>query len=424
MSTIFAPITGFGGAVTVIRLSGPQAVAIAARLGGALPPPRHAALRRLRYGGEVIDTALVTLFPAPASYTGEDCVELSLHGGRAVRSAVAEALVELGARPAEPGEFSRRAFLNDRLDLLRAEAIADLIAAETAAQRRQAIAGGEALQAAATRWREALRGILARQEALIDFPDESLPADVETGLLGRIATLRDAMAEILGTAPRAERLREGLNFVIIGPPNAGKSSLLNRLGGAEIAIVSETPGTTRDAVSVRLDLGGVPVNITDTAGLREAENAIEDEGIRRARAHAAGADLVLNLAAPGQGFAQPPEGVETLRVATKSDLAPGSASGLAISAQTGAGMAELMGRLSEIAQRLTDTGGSPALARPRQIACVRETALALDRALANPEPELRGEDLRAAATALARLTGGIGVEEVLDAVFSSFCIGK
>ena len=381
-------------------------------------------LRRLRHGGEVLDTALVTLFPGPASYTGEDCVELSLHGGRAVRAAVAEALVELGARPAEPGEFSRRAFLNGRLDLLQAEATADLIAAETAAQRRQAIAGGEALQAVAPRWREALREILARQEALIDFPDENLPPGVEAELLGRIMSLRDAMTDILKTAPEAERLREGLNFVIIGPPNAGKSSLLNRLSGTDVAIVSETPGTTRDAISVRLDLGGVPVNITDTAGLREAENAIENEGIRRARAHATGADLVLSLAAPGQDFAELPFGVETLRVATKSDLGQRAGGGLAVSAQTGAGMAELMARLTEIASRLTDTGGSPALGRPRQSAGIRDTVLALDHALANPEPELRGEDLRAAATALARLSGSIGVEEVLDAVFGSFCIGK
>jgi tRNA modification GTPase len=428
MDSIFAPITGSGGAVTVIRLSGANALTVATQLARSLPKLRRAALRQLHHGGEVLDIAIVTAFPAPNSYTGEDCVEFSLHGGRAVRAAVTNALVSLGARPAEPGEFSRRAFLNGRIDLLQAEAIADLIAAETQAQRRLAIDGADSLQAACMTWRETLRHIIAQQEALIDFPDEDLPAHVEAGMLSGITTLRDEMDATLAAAPSAERLREGLEFVILGPPNAGKSTLLNALAGADIAIVSETPGTTRDAISVKLDLAGVPVHITDTAGLRETENSIEAEGIRRTRTRAADADLILSLAAPGQNFAKAPPDIETLRIATKSDafreeLAP-AGSALAISAQTGAGMAILLARLSEIAQRLTDTAGAPAPARPRQIACIRDTVEALNGALANTEPELRGEDLRAAASALARLTGSIGVEEILDAVFSGFCIGK
>lgn len=423
MSTIFAPITGPGGAVTLIRLSGGQAFAIARSLTPKLPAPRNAALRKLRHGGQTLDTALVTIFPAPNSYTGEDCVELALHGGRAVRAAVTRALTQLGARPAEPGEFSRRAFHNARLDLLQAEAIADLIAAETESQRRLAIGGADTLHRSCTIWRETLRHIIARQEALIDFPDEDLPPQVEADLLSSIETLSNELQTTLAAAPNAERLREGLEFVILGPPNAGKSTLLNRLAGADIAIVSETPGTTRDAISVKLDLAGIPVHITDTAGLREADNPIEAEGIRRTRTHAAKADLILNLAAPGQDFAPTPPGIETLRIATKSDLTPTAAT-LAISAQTGTGIPHLLATLTEIAERLTDLAGAPALARPRQIACIRDTATALTSALTNPEPELRGEDLRTAATSLARLTGTIGIDEILDAVFNSFCIGK
>jgi tRNA modification GTPase len=425
MSSIFAPITGNGGAVTVIRLSGPQALHIAEQLTQQLPNPRNAALRKLRHAGETLDTALVTIFPAPNSYTGEDCVEFSLHGGRAVRAAITNALLTLGARPAEPGEFSRRAFLNNRLDLLQAEAIADLIAAETQSQRRLALDGADALQTACATWRDSLRQVIAQQEALIDFPDEDLPPQVEASLLAGIANLHAQMQATLAAAPNAERLREGLEFVILGPPNAGKSTLINALAGADIAIVSETPGTTRDAISVKLDLSGIPVHITDTAGLRSTENPIEAEGIRRTESRAARADLILSLAAPGQVFAATPLGIETLHIATKSDLAPAPASAsFAISAQTGGGLSALLATLTKIAQRLTDFTGAPALARPRQIACIRDTAQALASALSNPAPELRGEDLRSAATALARLTGSIGVEEILDAVFGGFCIGK
>ncbi|WP_298263537.1 tRNA uridine-5-carboxymethylaminomethyl(34) synthesis GTPase MnmE, partial [Acidocella sp.] len=362
---------------------------------------------------------LVVTFPAPHSFTGEDCAELSLHGGRAVLAAVSGALTALGARYAEPGEFSRRAFENGRLDLLEAEAMADLIAAETEAQRRLAVAGADALHQACASWRERLRQLMARQEALIDFPDEDLPPEVDAALSAGIAALRDEMYVALAAAPAAERLREGLEFVILGPPNAGKSTLLNALAGEEIAIVSEAPGTTRDALGVRLDLGGVPVHLTDTAGLRDTADAIEAEGVRRARARAARADFLLLVAGPGDDFAPAPENIPHLRLRTKADLG-----GPGLSARTGAGMVELRARLAEAARELTDTKGGAALARPRQIACVRDTAAALGRALELSEPELRGEELRLAAAALARLVGGIAVEEVLDAVFSGFCIGK
>ncbi len=422
--TIFAPLTGRGGAVTLVRLSGPQALAIAVALAGALPKPRHAALRRLTHEGRVLDEALLTIFPAPHSFTGEDCAELSLHGGRAVWAAIAGALTALGARPAEAGEFSRRALYNGKLDLLGAEAMADLIAAETDAQRAQAVENMHGLMAAITGWREQLRQLIARQEALIDFPDEDLPPEIDAALVAGIARLRDDMQAALGAAPAAERLREGLEFVILGAPNAGKSTLLNALAGDDIAIVSDQPGTPRDALGVRVDLGGVPVHLTDTAGLRETTDQIEAEGVRRAKARAARADFLLLTAAPGEAFPQPPLGTPHLRLRTKSDLASSPGGDLALSAKTGQGLAALRARLIQAAHDLTDTKGAAALARPRQVACVRDAAQALTAALALDDPELRGEELRMAAHALARLAGAIGVEEVLDAVFSSFCIGK
>ncbi|MGE4480307.1 tRNA uridine-5-carboxymethylaminomethyl(34) synthesis GTPase MnmE [Acidocella sp.] len=425
MSTIFAPITGRGGAVATLRLSGPESFRIMRDMTGTPPPPRHAGLRRLRHGGKLLDEALVVMFPAPRSFTGEDVAEISIHGGRAVQAAVSEALVALGARPAEPGEFSRRAFETGRMDLLQAEAMADLIAAETQAQREQALEGG--VHEACAAWRESLRQLMARQEALIDFPDEDLPPEVEEALRAGIAALRDEMQAALYAAPAAERLREGLEFVILGAPNAGKSTLLNALAGEEVAIVSELPGTTRDAVGARVDLGGVPVRLTDTAGLRETGDVIEAEGVRRARARAERADFVILVAGPGGNFAPAPAGAAVLRVRTKADLPvdlADAAGELCVSAKTGAGLAALRARLVDEARTLTDNKGAAALARPRQVACVRDAVMALEMALALEEPELRAEELRAAAQGLARLAGGIGVEEILDAVFSGFCIGK
>ena len=296
MSTIFAPITGRGGAISTLRLSGPDTFKIIQALAGALPQPRRAALRKLRHDGALLDEALLVTFPAPRSFTGEDVAEISLHGGRAVLAVVSAALVALGARPAEPGEFSRRAFEHGRMDLLQAEAMADLIAAETEAQRRQALDAG--LHDQAADWRERLRQIIARQEALIDFPDEDLPPEVEANLLAGISDLRDEMQHGLHAAPAVSRLRVGLEFVILGAPNAGKSTLLNALAGEDVAIVSEIPGTTRDALGVRVDLGGVPVHLTDTAGVRETEDAIEAEGVRRAKAKAGAADFVILVAPP------------------------------------------------------------------------------------------------------------------------------
>jgi tRNA modification GTPase len=339
---------------------------------------------------------------------------------------MSEALLVAGARPAEAGEFSRTAFLNGRMDLLAAEAVADLVASETEAQRRLAIEGADALAAACAGWRERLRLVMGNQEALIDFPDEDLPVEVEARLLADVQALHDEMLAVLAASPKAERLREGLEFVILGPPNAGKSTLLNALAGEDVAIVSDIPGTTRDAIGVRVDLGGVAVRITDTAGVRTSDDAIEAEGVRRAVARSEKADLVIAVAAaPEPVFAKVPDGAEILYVVTKADLAEFAALGfLHVSAQTGDGMAELIKELTARALRLTDTKGAAALARPRQVACVRDTVAALQAALAAEAPELRAEELRAASTALGRLTGLIGVEEILDAVFSGFCIGK
>jgi tRNA modification GTPase len=425
--TIFAPITGRGGAVAVVRVSGGRALEILGGLVGKVPPARRVRLRWLKNGqGDLLDHALVTVFPGPGSFTGEDCVELALHGGRAVLAAVSDALVAAGARPAEPGEFSRRAFLNQRMDLLQAEAMADLISAETEAQRRLAVEGADALQSACERWRERLRLVMARQEALIDFPDEDLPADVVAGILDDVAMLRREMEAALAGARPAERLREGLEFVILGAPNAGKSTLLNALAGSEVAIVSDIPGTTRDAIGVRVDLDGVPVQVTDTAGLREAGDTIEAEGVRRARMRGAKADLVIAVAAaPDPVFPEFLSDAKVIYVVTKSDLMDFAPLGfLHVSALTGAGMAELVKALAREAGRLTDVAGAPALGRARQVACVRDVCEALARAVEADEPDLRGEELRVASAALGRLTGVIGVEEILDAVFSRFCIGK
>ena len=425
---IFAPASGVGGAILLLRLSGAGVARVIGALAGALPAPRRASLRSYRDGRSgIIDRGLLLWFPGPASVTGEDYAEFHLHGGRAVRAAMTAALLELGARPAEPGEFSRRAFLNGRLDLLEAEGIADLVDAETEAQRQLALdlAGG-AMSRAVGAWREALIGLMAQLAALIDFADEDLPADVEAAMLAAMAGLRDDIAAAIGAGLAAERLREGVEIVVLGAPNAGKSTLVNALAGEEVAIVSDIPGTTRDAIGVRLDLGGVPVRLVDTAGLRRSDDAIEAEGVRRAEAHARRADLLLLCgAAPDFSLPDAPSDVPALWVATKADLAGAVPEGmLAVSAKTGAGLAALMDGLRARVEALVERGAGPALPRPRQIACLRDVAQALDRALAVGVPELRAEELQAAAAALARLTGTIGVEDVLDQVFSSFCIGK
>ncbi|GAB0117560.1 tRNA uridine-5-carboxymethylaminomethyl(34) synthesis GTPase MnmE [Acidisoma sp. 7E03] len=429
--TIFAPITAVGrGAVTAVRLSGPATAAAVVALAGALPTPREASLRRLRAAdGDLLDEALLLWFPAPASYTGEDVAELHLHGGRAVLEGVAEALLARGLRLAEPGEFSRRAFLNGRMDLLQAEGIGDLVAAETAGQRRQALRQmGGALGQLYEGWSHRLAGALAHQEALIDFPDEDLPPAVEAALRETIASLAHEIGDHLADGRRGEKMREGLVFVVQGAPNAGKSTLVNRLAGREVAIVSEVAGTTRDALEVSLTLGDAPVTLIDTAGLRETADPVEAEGVRRARARAAEADLVLRLrSADGTGDETEavPQGVPCLTIATKSDLGlPDFAADLTVSAHTGAGMAELVARLDAVARSATASSGPPPLTRQRHRAHLARAKAHLDQAAQETEPELRAEELRLALGAIGGITGAVGVEGLLDRIFGDFCIGK
>lgn len=434
--TIFALASGAGrGAVAVMRLSGPESGPILARLAGGLPRPRLASLRRLRdpAGGETLDRALVLWFPGPGSYTGEDGAELHLHGGPAVVAAAAGALAALGARPAEPGEFTRRAFLSGRMDLTAAEGIADLIAAETEAQRRQALRQADgALARLYGGWSERLTRLLAHQEAAIEFADDDLPTDLGEKARAGAAGLRTEIEAHLADGGRGERLREGLLVAILGAPNVGKSSLLNALAGREAAIVSARAGTTRDVVEVRMALAGVPVTLADTAGLREAADEIEREGVRRARRRAEEADLVLAVFA-----ADVPPDAGTLAwvkpgavvLANKTDLAPapaliGGVVPLAVSARTGAGLDVLRACLAEAATRLAGAGDAAVLTRPRHRAALTEAAGWLREAEAAPLPELASEALRAAVRALGRLTGHVGVEDVLDVVFRDFCIGK
>ncbi len=433
---IFALASGAGrAAVAVVRLSGAGAAEVVRRLAGPLPPPRSAALKRLRHPDtdEALDRALVLWFPAPRSYTGEDCAELHLHGGPAVVSGVAEALVAAGARPAEAGEFTRRAFVHGKLDLTAAEGIADLIAAETAAQRRQALRQAEGgLAALYGGWTKRLTGLLARQEAFIEFETEDLPANLDEAVGRDAAALRAEMEAHLADGGRGERLREGLSVAILGAPNAGKSSLLNALVGRDAAIVSARAGTTRDVVEARLDLGGVPATLADTAGLREASDEIEAEGVRRALLRAEAADLRLLVFA-----ADAPPDPETLAlvapgalvVANKTDLAPapariGGVAPLPVSARTGAGVAAVRDALGAAAGDLARPESAAPITRGRHRAAVRDAAARLAELDGAELPELRAECLRAASAALGRITGRVGVEAVLDAVFREFCIGK
>ncbi|MDZ4736332.1 MAG: tRNA uridine-5-carboxymethylaminomethyl(34) synthesis GTPase MnmE [Rhodospirillaceae bacterium] len=488
--TIYAPATAAGrAAVAVVRLSGPRSRdALLAIAGGArnmLPPPREAAFRRLRdpaigLGPEsVIDEALVLWLPGPRSETGEDMAELQFHGGRAVMAAVLALLARIdGLRLAEPGEFARRAFDNGKLDLTALEAIGDLVNAETEAQRKQALRqmdGG--LGRLYEIWRERLVRALAHLEAAIDFPDESLPDDIAAGVAHEIASLAREIRAHLDDGHRGERLREGLRVVLTGAPNVGKSSIFNLLVRREAAIVAPEAGTTRDVIEAAFDLGGYPVLLADTAGIREegirdarapdiasvdaldandsmnraarfagyASNdttigAVEQEGIRRARQRADEADLrirVLDATEDQAGQLELREAgdPDTLLVLNKIDLAPGAVSRLpadlpvvALSAVTGEGVAELEQRLaSMIAARLeagNDAATGPVLTRARHREALEECLAAIGRMAAAGGPELAAEDLRLAVRALGRVTGRVDVEDLLDVIFRDFCIGK
>lgn len=430
--TIVAQASGFGrAALGVVRISGPRSRAVVETIAGALPPARMVSLKSLREPhGEILDRALVTWFPGPASFSGEDMAEVSVHGGLAVMAAVLRAILAVpGVRLAEPGEFTRRAVLNGKLDLAAAEALGDLIDAETQAQRRQAMRHLDgALGDAIARWREELLMALALVEADLDFSDEGDVAG--DGVAAALLNARAVEAE-LGRAladHSGERLREGFTVVIAGPPNAGKSTLLNHLAKREVAIVSPHAGTTRDAIEVRCEIGGLPVLLVDTAGLRPSADPVEREGVRRTRTRIDDADLVLWLESIDSVAEQTPEGEGSLRVTTKADLDAGrcwAAGQLAVSAVTGRGVSAL---LDAIRQRAAEAMAAETslITRERHREAFAAARTALRCAIDSPTKptDLLAEDLRGATRALGTITGHVGAEDVLDRIFSSFCIGK
>lgn len=414
-------------------------------MAGNRPPPRRASLRKLTSaGGAHLDDALVLRFPAPDSYTGEDCGELHLHGGRAVVEAVLADLAARGARPAEPGEFTRRAFQNGKLDLSQAEAVADLVDAETEAQRSQALDQlGGALARKYAAWRERLVEALAFLEAAIDFPDEDLPEAVAERARPHVAALLSELDDALADAARGERVRDGWRVAIIGAPNAGKSSLFNALARREAAIVTEVPGTTRDVIEATLTLDGFRVLLADTAGVRETADRIEAEGVRRARAWAERAALRLWVIDGSAGDGAWTEALDLIRpgdiaVFNKTDRAAGADRGeveartaalgvetVEATSTTSIGIEALDALLHKRAVAALSGGEFPAVTRERHRLRLMEARAHVGRAASVlDQPELAAEDLRLAARALGRVAGRVDAEDILDVVFASFCIGK
>lgn len=439
--TIFALATPPGlGALAIVRLSGSLALSALLQLSRRTEfAPRYATLAALYDDQQKIDEAIVLYYPAPHSFTGEDCVEITLHGGRATTQGLLLALGKInGLRLAEPGEFTRRAFENGKLDLTQAEAVADLIHAETALQRDQALSQlSGALRDLYQGWAGRVAAMLAHAEADIDFPDEDLPDGLRAALLPQIEQLNVELQNHLSDNQRGERLRDGITLAIVGAPNAGKSTLLNALAQRDVAIVTDIAGTTRDVLEVHLDLGGYPVTLLDTAGLRVTDDVIEAEGIRRARARAEEADFKLCLfdhSAPPDDETLAMVDENSLLVFTKLDagdwkmdknIFPASSPLFPISAQTGEGIEAL---LIEIQKRLgaffLAPRSTPTLTRARHRAALTEAAGALERAVTASLPELQAEDLRLALRALGRITGHVDIEALLDRIFSEFCIGK
>ena len=443
--TIFAPATAAGrAAVAVVRVSGPATLSIVEALTGKPPKPRMAALRTLRHGGVDLDEALVLRFEGPASYTGEDSAEFHVHGGRAVVEALLAALTDLGLRLAEPGEFTRRAFENGKLDLAQAEGVADLVDAETEAQRKQALGQiGGALSRRYDRWRDLLIQSLAMLEAAVDFPDEDLPEEVAERARPGLRTLSAELDAALADVERGRRVRDGFRIALVGAPNAGKSTLLNGLVERDAAIVTDTPGTTRDVIEVPLVIAGYRVLIADTAGIRETSDAIEAEGVRRARAWAEEADLRLWVV---DGFhVKHPVALEAAvrpgdwLVLNKADIAEAAILDAAEDRWAGEGLnvVRLSAKSEEAVDGLRKALGAhvadalsgaefPAATRLRHAERLKEAQSYLARALSEVglEVELASEDVRLAARALEKITGRVDPEDVLGRVFSTFCIGK
>jgi tRNA modification GTPase len=443
--TIFALATAAGrAAVAVVRVSGPATLSVVEALVGRAPAPRMAALRRLRHGGVELDEALVLRFEGPASYTGEDSVEFHVHGGRAVVEALLSALSALGARLAEPGEFTRRAFENGKLDLAQAEGVADLIDAETEAQRSQALGQvGGALSQRYARWRDLLVQSLAMLEAAVDFPDEDLPEEVAERARPGLRILGAELDAALEDVARGRRVRDGYRIALVGAPNAGKSTLLNGLVERDAAIVTDIPGTTRDVIEVPLVLGGYKVLVADTAGLRETADAIEAEGVRRARAWAEDADLRLWVV-DGFHVKHTVKLEEAIRqgdwlILNKADIAEPAeletaevfwrGKGLSVtrlSARSEDGVGLLRTALAAHIADALSGAEFPAATRLRHAERLSEARGYLARALSDVglEVELAAEDVRLAARALEKITGRVDPEDVLGRVFSTFCIGK
>ncbi|MBM3502638.1 MAG: tRNA uridine-5-carboxymethylaminomethyl(34) synthesis GTPase MnmE [Alphaproteobacteria bacterium] len=436
--TIFAAATAPGRAgVAIVRVSGAAAgVVVRALTGRAAPAPRSAVMRALRDPDrdELIDRGLVLWFPGPRSYTGEDVAEFHVHGGRAVLAALAQAIGRVpGVRFAEPGEFSRRAFLHGRLDLTQVEAIADLVDAETDAQRRMAQRQLEGeLGRRYEQWRSELVRALAHVEATIDFVDEPLDPALGEAVRARVRVLEGEIRQHLGDGRVGERVREGLLIAIVGAPNVGKSSIINRLAEREVAIVAPTAGTTRDVIEVRLDIGGYAVTIVDTAGLRETQDDVEQEGVRRARRRAADADLTIVVFDAttwprGEAAVRAMVDARSVVVINKADLARPTLNGeeIALSAVTGFGFERLVQVLRErVDQLMAVQGGAMPLTRERHRQALEDCVAALRASADHTEPELAAEELRVAAQCLGRITGRVDVEDLLDLIFRDFCIGK
>ncbi|MDO5647499.1 tRNA uridine-5-carboxymethylaminomethyl(34) synthesis GTPase MnmE [Paracoccus sp. (in: a-proteobacteria)] len=419
MDVIFAEASPPGrGGVSVIRLSGRGCRAIAERLAGPLPVARHAYFRVLRDGGEELDQALVLWFAEGASFTGEEVVELHLHGAPVVVRRVGAALRSCGARDAEAGDFTRRAFLNGRMDLAEIEGLGDLLAAETEMQRKQALrAAGGALARKADQWRAALIHAGAMIEVSVDFADEEVPDDVAPEVYEQLAALRGDLARELAGFSAAERIRQGFEVAVVGPPNAGKSQLINRIAGRELAIVSDIAGTTRDVIELRADLRGLAVTFLDTAGLRVTGDDIEAIGVQRAKDRAAAADLRIHLH---------PEGVRQDDLWCDGDLVlvsqdDGGVHNASVSSVSGHGIDRM---LDMVYDRLADrVAGAGIISHERQRAELSDAVTALSD-LDDLPVELLAENVRQAASSLDRLVGRIGAEDYLDVIFSSFCIGK
>lgn len=409
--------------MAVIRTSGPAAFASAEALCGKLPPPRQAALRAIHADGELIDHCLMLRFAGPASTTGEDIVEYQCHGGRAVVDAMLDALGALpGMRVAEPGEFTRRAFANGRIDLTEAEGLADLLEAETESQRRAALRNADGgLRCQVEAWREEVLTLSARAEAAIDYVgDEDETGADQRALADEALVLAGDLAEWLAR-PRTEALKDGIRVVAAGPPNTGKSSLINSLTGNDRAIVTSVAGTTRDVIEVPLAIGGVPFVLVDTAGLRSSEDEIEQIGVARAEAEARRADILLWLGEPGDA----PDHGGLIKIHSRADLpgrelAPGG--GIAVSSTTGAGVSDLVDQLIRRARYILPAEDQVTLNR-RQAVCLAGAEIAL-RDAAVGKIEIIADALRRARESFDRITGRSGVDDMLDALFGRFCLGK